>query len=129
MATTRKKSPGKTAAQIRSEQLNKAADDLIKMAEKGGVEQNYFFRTTFQRYKVQLETLDRLKEQIDSRPVLIEKEYVKDRANLVTNPAITEYNKTSTAANQTAQTLIKIITTFASGPVMSAREDDDDCDL
>lgn len=129
MATTRKKSQGKTAAQIRSEQLNKAADDLIKMAEKGGVEQNYFFRTTFQRYKVQLETLDRLKEQIDSRPVLIEKEYVKDRANLVTNPAITEYNKTSTAANQTAQTLIKIITTFASGPVMSAREDDDDCDL
>ena len=129
MATTRKKSPGKTAAQIRSEQLNKAADDLIKMAEKGGVEQNYFFRTTFQRYKVQLETLDRLKEQIDSRPVLIEKEYVKDRANLVTNPAITEYNKTSTAANQTAQTLIKIITTFASDPVMSAREDDDDCDL
>lgn len=129
MATTRKKSTTKTAAQIRSEQLNKAADDLIKMAEKGGVEQNYFFRTTFQRYKVQLETLDRLKEQIDSRPVLIEKEYVKDRANLVTNPAITEYNKTSTAANQTAQTLIKIITTFASGPVMSAREDDDDCDL
>ena len=98
------------------------------MAEEGGVEQNFFFITTYKRYKVQLETLDRLEEEIKDRPVLIEKEYVKDRKNVVANPAITEYNKTATAANQTAQTLIKIITTFASGPIMRGA-DDGDCDL
>ena len=35
--------------------------------------------------------------------------YVKGRENLCTNPAIAEYNKTSTAANSTVSTLIQII--------------------
>lgn len=43
---------------------------------------------------------------------LVSKEYVKGRKNVYTHPAISEYNKTSTAANQTVQTLIKIITTL-----------------
>ena len=37
------------------------------------------------------------------------KEYVKGRGNIYTHPAIGEYNKTSTSANQTVATLIKII--------------------
>ena len=129
MAT--KKTPArKTAAKKPESQLNKAAAELIRMAEEGGVEQNFFFVTTFNRYKVQLNTLTRLQKEIDGGELLIEKEYVKGRKNLVANPAITEYNKTSTAANQTVQTLIKIITTFSEGPVMNgASPGDDDIDL
>ena len=37
---------------------------------------------------------------------------MKGRKNVYTNPAISEYNKTSTAANQTVQTLMKIISTM-----------------
>ena len=110
--------------------LSKAAADLIRMAEEGGVEQNFFFVTTFNRYKVQLNTLTKLQREIDNGELLVEKEYVKGRKNLVANPAVTEYNKTSTAANQTVQTLIKIIKTFAEGPVMNGSvAGDDDCDL
>lgn len=110
--------------------INNAAEELIRMAEEGGVEQNFFFTTTFNRYKVQMNMLTRLQKEIEAGDMLITKEYVKDRQNLVANPAITEYNKTSTAANQTVQTLIKIITTFAGGPVMtSAIRGDDDIDL
>ncbi len=110
--------------------VEQAAEDLIRMAEEGGVEQNYFFTTTFSRYKVQMATLDRLREEIESGDLLIEKEYVKNRKNLVANPAIGEYNKTATAANQTVATLLKIITTFAHGPVMNkAAAADDACDL
>lgn len=129
MAT--KKTPArKTTAKKTESQLNKAAAELIRMAEEGGVEQNFFFTTTFNRYKVQLNTLTRLQKEIDGGELLIEKEYVKGRKNLVANPAITEYNKTSTAANQTVQTLIKIITTFSEGPVMNgASPGDDDIDL
>ena len=39
----------------------------------------------------------------------VTKEYVKGRQNLVANPAITEYNKTATAANGTVSTLINIV--------------------
>lgn len=106
--------------------INRAAAELIRMAEEGGVEQNFFFTTTFNRYKVQLNTLARLQEEIDQGELLISKEYVRGRQNLVANPAVTEYNKTSTAANQTVATLLKIITTFAAGPVMNASVQEDD---
>ena len=110
--------------------LNTAAAQLIEMAERGGVEQNFFFTTTFNRYKVQLNTLTRLQKEIDDKDLLIEKEYVKGRVNLVANPAISEYNKTATAANQTVATLLKIITTFADGPVLGASTgEDEDIDL
>lgn len=110
--------------------LNKAADSLIKMAKEGGVEQNYFFTTTFARYQVQIETMENLKKEMEGKGLFITKEYVKGKENIVINPAISEYNKTSTAANQTVQTLIRIIQTFAGGPVMQgAGKEEDGCDL
>ena len=127
MAT--KRTPAAKAPK-KSDVLNKAAAELIRMAEEGGVEQNFFFTTTFNRYKVQLNTLTRLQMELETGELLVTKEYVKGRENLVANPAIGEYNKTSTAANQTVQTLIKIIRTFAEGPVMNgASSGDDEIDL
>ena len=41
------------------------------------------------------------------------KEYVKGRANIYVNPAVTEYNKTTDSANRTVTTLMKIIKGFA----------------
>ena len=117
MATTKKQTAKKN-------NLNAVAKQLIELAERGGVEQNFFFVTTFSRYKTQLNTLTRLQKEIDESDVLIEKEYVRGRPNIVANPAIGEYNKTSTAANQTVATLLKIITTFADGPVLGAATDD-----
>lgn len=105
--------------------IAKTAAQLLKLAKEGGAEQNFFFTTTFKRYQMQLETLDRLEEEIHNGELLVEKEYVKGRKNLVANPAIQEYNKTSTAANQTAQTLIKIIQTFADGSIMDPDDGED----
>lgn len=128
MATQKRTTGSKT--RTKKLPINQAADDLIRMAEEGGVEQNFFFTTTFNRYKVQLNTLTRLQKELGDGDLLITKEYVKGRPNLVANPAIAEYNKTSTAANQTVATLLKIITTFADGPVMNTNSAaGDDCDL
>ena len=92
--------------------LNQQAREILEIAEKHGVEQNFFFITTFKRYQVQISILSQLEVSIKAKGPLVTKEYVKGRENLYTNPAIAEYNKTSTAANQTVQTLIKIITTL-----------------
>ena len=113
----------------RKKSLNTVAKELSALAEAGGVEQNYFFTTTFARYKTQLDTMERLKEEFEGKDVLVKKEYVKGRENYVANPAISEFNKTSTAANQTVATLINIIKTFSDGSVMggySGNEDDID---
>lgn len=124
-----KKTPGRKP---KSSALAAAAQELIRMAEEGGVEQNYFFTTTFARYKTQLNLLDRLEKELDEETLMVEKEYVRNRPVMVANPAIQEYNKTSTSANQTVACLIKIINTFASGPVMRGKvqvEDEDKIDL
>ena len=90
--------------------LNQQAREILEIAEKHGVEQNFFFITTFKRYQVQISILNDLEKAIRTDGALVTKEYVKGRRNLYTHPAIGEYNKTATAANQTVQTLIKIIT-------------------
>lgn len=85
------------------------AAELLRMAAKAGLEQNYFFTTTFDRYQTQIDILAKLKESIEAEGILIVKEYVKGRENLYTHPAIKEYNSTTNAANRTVSTLIDII--------------------
>lgn len=92
--------------------LNEQAQEILAIAEKHGVEQNFFFITTFKRYQVQINILNDLEKQIKEQGSLVTKEYVKGRENIYTHPAIGEYNKTATAANQTVTTLVKIITTL-----------------
>lgn len=89
--------------------LEEQAKLILEEATKRGLTTNYFFATTFERYQMQLQILQGLKEAIEEHGSLITKEYVKGRENLCPNPAIVEYNKTSTAANGTATTLINIL--------------------
>lgn len=95
--------------------LNEQAQEILRIASQHGVEQNFFFLTTFKRYQVQIKILNDLEAKIKEDGPTVTKEYVKGRKNVYTNPAISEYNKTSTAANQTMQTLMKIITTMRNG--------------
>jgi hypothetical protein len=92
--------------------LNAMAEEILRIAAQNGVEQNFFFLTTFKRYQVQIKILNDLEKTIRAEGNTVTKEYVKGRKNVYTHPAIGEYNKTSTAANQTVQTLMKIVTTM-----------------
>ncbi len=92
--------------------LKNQAKEIMKIAKESGVQSNYFFSTTFNRYQVQLDILDRLEETLTSEGILVEKEYVKNRKNLYSNPAIAEYNKTTDSANKTVACLMKIIKNY-----------------
>ena len=96
--------------------LQEQANKLLEQAEERGVSSNFFFVTTFKRYQVQMKILSDLEKAINDYGATVTKEYVKGRQNLVANPAITEYNKTATAANGTVSTLINIIKTLSSEP-------------
>jgi hypothetical protein len=45
--------------------------------------------------------------------MLVTKEYVKGRGNLYTNPAVSDFNRTTDSANKTVSTLLKIIKNFS----------------
>lgn len=92
--------------------LNEQAQEILRIAEKNGVEQNFLFVTTFKTYQVQLGILVELEKKIKEEGTIVQKEYVKGRCNVYTHPAVKEYNNTSNAANRTVATLIKIITTL-----------------
>ena len=95
--------------------LEEQAQIIIKQAEERGVENNFLFVTTFDRYLTQIKILDDLKEAIAEEGMTVTKEYVKGRKNVYSNPAVSEYNKTTDSANRTVTTLVKIINGFGSG--------------
>ena len=95
--------------------LQEQAKEVLRIAQEHGVEQNFFFITTFKRYQVQINILTELEKKIQEEGALVTKEYVKGRKNVYTHPAISEYNKTCTSANQTVATLIKIIKSLRNG--------------
>lgn len=92
--------------------LQAQAAEIIRIAESSGVQSNYFFVTTFKRYRVQLNILAELEKVMDNEGMLVSKEYVKGRKNLYSNPAVAEYNRTTDSANKTVSTLLKIIKNF-----------------
>ena len=92
--------------------LKEQAKEILRLAEETGVQGNYFFITTFDRYQVQLQILDDLKKAINEEGMLVSKEYVKGRKNLYTNPAVGDFNKTTDSANKTVATLMRIIKHF-----------------
>lgn len=90
----------------------KKAKEILKLAEESGLQTNFFFQTTFDRYMTQLNLLDELDEARREYGNLVTKEYVKGRENLVISPAVSAYNNTVAGANRTAETLLKIIKGF-----------------
>lgn len=92
-----------------TDNLEKQAQEILKVAESYDVQGNFFFVTTFRRYLEQIDILKALEEARREHGAMVTKEYVKGRQNLTLNPAVSEYNKTSTAANNTVGMLLKII--------------------
>ena len=91
---------------------------IIEEAGKAGADTNVLYLTTLDRYKTQISIMEKLKISIAEDGPTVTKEYVKGRKNLVINPAISEYNKTASAANNTAQTLIKIVQSLGMNSIM-----------
>ena len=108
---------------IRGKTLQEQADEILRIAENYNVEQNFFFLTTFKRYLTQIGILQKIEAEMKDGDVLITKEYVKGRKNYYTTPHIGAYNSTSTAANRTVETLIKIVNTMGHSSEDAGGED------
>ena len=85
------------------------SEQILEKAKAKGIEDDYFFQTTFERYKFQLKLLAGLQEDIMINGIKTSKVYVKDNENEAPNPAIGEYAKIATCANNTVNTLLKIL--------------------
>lgn len=102
--------------------LDKQAQEILRLAEETGAQSNFFFATTFKRYQVQLNILNELEKVLKEEGMTVKKEYVKGRKNLYSNPAIQDYNRTTDSANKTVGTLMRILKNYGA----DEREDDTD---
>lgn len=89
--------------------LNAQAKEILKKATEKGVEHSFMFITTFKRYQEHIAHLAELQKAIQEEGTMVTKEYVKGRANLYVNPAVSAYNQTAGAADKTAQLLLRYI--------------------
>ena len=97
---------------MENQDLQRQANEIMRLAEQSGVQSNFFFVTTFQRYLVQLDILEDLAKTLDEEGMTVKKEYVKGRKNLYSNPALSSYNKTVDSANKTVATLMRILKSY-----------------
>jgi hypothetical protein len=89
--------------------LNEQAQEILRIAEKYGVESNFFFITTFKRYSNLLKYLTELEETIAKEGLMVTKTYIKGAGNKSVHPALAMYNKTCAEANKTVSSLMRII--------------------
>lgn len=114
----------------------KQAEEIRRLAEESGVQSNYLFITTFDRYQVQLRILDRLERAVDAETnIKVTKQYSKDQKNEYANPLFREYSRAVDSANKTVGTLMRIIKNFNVGedeeeedPLLAVIRGDDDDD-
>ena len=98
----------------------KQAEQIFKIAEENGVQGNFLFTTTFDRYLFLLENLEELKKKIKDEGMTVEKAYIKGEKNTYSSPNVRNYNSTCDLANKTVATLMKIIRSF------NVKESDDE---
>lgn len=102
----------------RKTELERQAEEIIEIAKASGVRSNFFFRTTFQRYLVQVRNADRIEaklKELNDDKITVTKSYQKGERNAYINPLFSEFNKTTDSANKTVNTLLKIIREFKVG--------------
>lgn len=105
--------------------LQEQVEEILARAEEKGLETDFFFKTTFKRYQVQMQILSDLEKEIKSEGTTVRKEYVKGRQNLYINPAVSSYNATASAANSTVSTLINIVNQLSK----ATEADEDELDV
>ena len=91
------------------DQLEAQEKKILAEAKSAGVSDSYMFATTFERYKTQIRLCANLTETLKDEDLLVTKTYVKGRENIMANPLIQSINQTFSAANKTAETLMKIV--------------------
>lgn len=107
---------------MNQKRLQEQEQAILQKAEENGLECDYLFSTTFDRYRRQLKTLAELDKVIDSDGTLVTKQYVKGRENIYIHPAVAQFDRTADSANKTVSTLLRIFKNFG---VDSAEDDID----
>ena len=83
--------------------------EIMKLAEKYGVESNAFFRTAAERYHDQVEMMKRLREQMETDGLMVEHVTSTGGINMEINPIAIQLPKYNDTANKTLSLMLDIV--------------------
>lgn len=89
-------------------------DDLMALARRYSVNDNEMFISCAKQYEMQTNLIDKMKKAIEDDEMLVTKEYVKGRENVMANPLIKELPKHYDSANKTLGIMLNIIEAMGS---------------
>lgn len=89
-------------------------DDLMALARRYSVNDNEMFISCARQYEMQTNLIDKMKKAIEDDEMLVTKEYVKGRENVMANPLIKELPKHYDSANKTLGIMLSIIEAMGS---------------
>lgn len=89
-------------------------DDLMSLAKRFNVDTNEMFISCAKQYEMQVNLIDKMKKAIEDDEMLVTKEYVKGRENVMANPLIKELPKHYDSANKTLSIMLNIIEAMGS---------------
>ena len=95
--------------EINTINLDSQAKKFMTLAKKYGVEKNFLFVTNFKQYMTLIKISLDLEKTLKNEGYLTTKEYVKDRKNIYTHPALPEYRKTVESIGKISTVLMNII--------------------
>jgi len=91
-------------------------NDLKKMAERYGVEDNPLFASASARYIGQTEMIEKIRADIDERGLMMEHTNVKGEVNMDINPLAVQMPKYVDAANKTLAVMLDVIQRMGTPP-------------
>ena len=107
---------GKAKESAQTFDLESRIAEIKERAKQSGVEQNFFFLTTLERYEQLLKIGEGMKVEVDKAlangELTIEKSY-GGKNNTYANPIFQSYDRVVASSNKTVETLIRIIKSFA----------------
>lgn len=89
-------------------------DDLMNLARRYQVDTNEMFISCANQYAMQVNIINKMKEAIENDEMVVTKEYVKGRENVMANPIIKELPKHYDSANKTLGMMLGIIDSMGS---------------
>ena len=84
-------------------------EDLMELAKRYGVDSNEMFVSCANQYEMQTNLIEKMKRAIEDDEMLVTKEYVKGRENVMANPLVKELPKHYDSANKTLGMMLSII--------------------
>lgn len=108
-----------------SEKYRAELAEIEQAAKAANCDTNFLYRSTLDRYVMQIDLLDQAQNDINERGLTIVKTTPRGAEIEVANPSIQVYNQTASAANSTVSTLLRVVQTFK----FKAVKPDEDNDL